>query len=635
MKKFGVAPTTAINFDSFGHSRGLVQIMRQAGYDSYLFMRPEQKSAGPAQDFVWIGFDGSEVLAHQIGDIYNTLLGKAHEKIARWLEKESQLAGRSGLLLWGVGNHGGGPSRLDLDRIGEMIAMNREVEIVHSTPEAYFAELRDIPNLPRHSDDLNPRFVGCYTSMIGIKKKHRKLENDLFMTEKMLASAALQGLLAYPKAELHEALCDLLFAEFHDILPGSLIQPAEEASLRLLDHGLEITARLRTRAFFALAAGQRKAGPGEYPLLVYNPHPYPVKGIFSCEFMLEDQNWTDEFSMPIVYREGKQMACQPEKEQSNLNLDWRKRVVFAAELEPSSMNRFECRMEKLPAKPKPELSEEDGLFRFRSPSLAVAINTRTGLIDEYVANGISHLQPGAFRPMVVHDNEDPWRMDTDRFKPVIGHFRLMSPGRGAEFSGIRDSAVPAVQVIEDGAVRTVVKALLEYGDSAMVFTYLLPKCGTEIEVQIRLFWNEKDKLLKLSIPTLYGVETHEYVGQTAYGVQALPKDGTEAVAQKWTAILAKDTAVTLINDGVYGSDSRAGEMRPTLIRGAAYCAHPIEKRPILPQDRFVPRIIRERGNIPSGSMPGSGKRGWSRSTARRSFIMRSRMRCPSFPAEAV
>ena len=38
-ENFGVKPTTAVNFDSFGHSRGLVQIMKNCGQDSYIFCR--------------------------------------------------------------------------------------------------------------------------------------------------------------------------------------------------------------------------------------------------------------------------------------------------------------------------------------------------------------------------------------------------------------------------------------------------------------------------------------------------------------------------------------------------------------------------------------------------------------------
>lgn len=55
-KEFGVRPTTAINFDSFGHSVGLVQILNQAGYDTYVVCRPAKaqfpfKEQDPARPF--------------------------------------------------------------------------------------------------------------------------------------------------------------------------------------------------------------------------------------------------------------------------------------------------------------------------------------------------------------------------------------------------------------------------------------------------------------------------------------------------------------------------------------------------------------------------------------------------------
>ncbi|MGG1555935.1 glycoside hydrolase family 38 C-terminal domain-containing protein [Paenibacillus ferrarius] len=589
-EKFGQTPTTAINFDSFGHSRGLVQIMRQAGFDSYLFMRPDGRVAGPAQDFVWVGFDGSELLAHQINNGYNSLLGQARTKVEQWLEEHPDQA--LSMVLWGVGNHGGGPSRADLKQLAELAAEQAgAVEIVHSTPEQYFAELgAHADELPRLENDLNPRFVGCYTSMIRIKMGHRKLENELFLTEKMLSAAALSGLLNYPMADLSEAFHDLMLSQFHDILPGSSVQPAEEASLRLIDHGLEIASRLKARAFFALAAGQPEMAEGEYPILVYNPHPYPIRGVFACEFMLADQNWKDEYSLPVVFHEGVRIPSQGEKEHSNLSLDWRKRVVFEAELAPFAMNRFACRIELLPAKPKPELAELDGYLTFHSDKLSVKINTHTGLLDAYEVNGVSMLAAGAFLPVVVADNEDPWRMDTNCFEPDIGAFRLMDPGAGTDFSGVKNVLLPSVRVIEDGEVRTVIEALLEYGRSVVILTYKLPKRGTQVEVGVRVFWNEKDKMLKLSLPTL--LEEPSYRGQTIYGVQPLPQDGTEAVAQRWTALVSHqaDAAVTLINDGIYGSDCRGATLRPTLLRSAGYTAHPILDRPLMPSDRFSPRI---------------------------------------------
>lgn len=588
-EKFGVTPTTAISFDAFGHSRGLVQILRRAGYDSYIYLRPEDSTM--PQEFRWLGFDGSETLVHRIWYGYNTPLGQAHQRIA---DRIAQMGDepRDSLVLWGVGNHGGGPSRLDIECINELMQANDRVTLAHATPEQYFASLaRRADELPQHADELNPRFVGCYSSMVRVKQGHRQLENELFAVEKMLSAAALQGLLAYPSEELAAAFHDLMLIQFHDILPGTGTQPVEETALRLLGHGREIAARLRARAFFALAAGQSPADEGEYPILIYNPHPFPVRGIWSCEFMLADQNWKQAFSLPVVYSEdGERLSTQAEKEHSNINLDWRKRAVFAAELQPAQMNRFTCRIALVERRPRPTLGVQEGAITFRNQRLTVRINAHTGLLDAYEVDGILFLAPNAFLPVVVADNADPWRMDTSSFGPVIGAFALMDPGAGSDVSGVRDALLPSVRVIEQGEVRTVIEAVLQYRRSVLVLTYRLPAEGTELELGVRVYWNEQDKLLKLVIPTL--LKNGVYLGQTVFGVQRLRTDGSEVVAQKWVAVAdeAAGLAVTCSNDGVYGSDYCEGALRPTLLRGTGYCTHPILDRPLIEPDRFNPRI---------------------------------------------
>ena len=404
----------------------------------------------------------------------------------------------------------------------------------------------------------------------------------------MASSAAFAGLMDYPSLELNQALYDLLLCQFHDILPGSSIQPVEEASLRCIDHGLEILSRLKTRAFFALSSGQSKGKDGEIPILIYNPHPFPVKGIFECEFQLQDQNWKEEFTLPVVYGDNQDIASQPEKEFSNVPLDWRKRVVFSSELLPSQMNRFDCKLETIPQKSKPELVPENDKLHFKTQALEVVINCKTGLLDEYKVDGIDYLRPNSFLPLIIEDNDDPWSMNTDRFPEVAGNFKLMDPAQGTKFSGVTNTVLDSVRVIEDGSVRTVVEAVFAYGDSFICQRYKLPKRGTEVEVEVRAYWQEKSKMLKLSVPTT--LTDGKYLGQVAYGVEELPTDGKEVVAQKWVALSDDEQAVTLINDGIYGSDSAQGEIRLSLLRSPAYCGHPIEDRTIMPQDRFSPRI---------------------------------------------
>ena len=588
-EKFGVEPTTALNFDPFGHTRGLAQILAKSGYDSYIFCRPGAADLKLENDqFVWVGFDGSEILATRAAH-YNSPLGEARKKA------ESEIARTKDWtcvpVLWGVGDHGGGPSRADLVSLRDFIAETEGMEVFHSTTEAYFAELATIKDsLPRRANDLNPWGVGCYTSQVRIKQRHRLLENELYSTEKMAAAATLQGLMAYPADGLKDACRDLAFCEFHDILPGSSVQSVEDMSLRVLDHALETISRLKARAFFALASGQPEAKENEIPFLVYNPHPFAVRTVVECEFQLTDAVWTEQFTAATVYADGKPIPCQHEKEASNLALDWRKRVAFFAELAPSSMNRFDCKLEVLPEKPKPATEPVNDMIVFKAGQIEAAVSTRTGLLDSYKIDGVEQIGKGAFEPLVMMDNDDPWGMLTHSYREIAGRFELMSDEDGTRFSGATSGTIPSVRVIEDGAVRTVVEAVFGYGHSIVCQQYLLPKVGTELEVRTRVHWNEKSRMLKLAVPVPDG--QYRYLGQVAYGVQELPANGDEAVAQKWTAAVSDErgTALTCINDGIYASDFSEDGLRLTLLRSPGYCAHPIGDRPILTQDRYMPRI---------------------------------------------
>jgi alpha-mannosidase len=587
--KFGVRPATAINFDPFGHTRGLVQILKKSGFDSYICCRPGRSACPlPAEILYWEGYDGSRILLAR-ADSYNSPLGEARVKLERFLKTNADDS--CTLLLWGVGNHGGGPSRKDIRDLNSVVGKTTDIQIAHSTPEAFFREISSSGQpLAVHRGGLNPFAVGCYTSQVRIKQKHRALENELYAAEKMASAAWSTGSVKYPAVELRDAACDLAFSEFHDILPGSSIQRVEEHSLRIMDRALENLSRIRTRAFFALAQGQSRARKGQIPILVYNPHAFPVTGIVECEFQLEDQNWDNTFTQVSVFAGNRQLPSQVEKELSNVPLDWRKRIAFRAELAPGRMNRFDCRLERLRSRPKQRLSAGKGRILFATDDLKVEINKRTGLMDNYVAAGRKIAGRGACRPLVIRDSADPWGMEVSSFKEVIGTMRLLSAEKSAEFAGIEERTLAPVRIIEDGPVRTVVEALFGYGDSFMCMHYKLPKQGTEIELEIRVFWNEKDRMLKLAIPT--PDKQSKCYGQTAFGREELPDSGVEAVAQKWTAVVSSDkgTALTCINEGSHGLSFQHGELRLSLLRSAGYSVHPIRDRVPVPQDRFSPRM---------------------------------------------
>jgi len=589
-ENFRTWPTTAMNFDSFGHTRGLVQILARSGYDSYMFCRPDDKWLKlPSENFEWVGFDGSTVRGLRTLTHYVTPLGEAGEHLTDFIEKFGDRDPT--LFLWGVGNHGGGPSRKDIADL-DQLRERSDHRIHHAAPEDYFRALkRKRAKTPRIDTSIRPWAVGCYTSMSRVKRTHRQLENELFKTEKMAVRAWAAGRMNYPQKALAEATRDLLFCEFHDILPGSCVEPSEAAAIRQMQHGLEVLSRIQARSFFALAHGQPRAEPGEIILFACNPHPYPVDAIMECEFNLPDFNRSGTISIPTLRLGRRKIPCQVEKELSSLPIDWRKRVVFRARLAPSSMLRLECSVEKVPpGKLKLPVFKRSG-HRFRTDDLSVRINGRTGLIDSYQVDGVEHLKAGSLIPEVLEDSIDPWEMSRSRLGKVLGRFRLADRKTAARLAGLEHlGELDPIRIIEDGAVRQVVEAILTFGSSSIIVQYKLPKEGREIEVDYRVFWAEKTRALKIAIKTPDSASQCE--GQTAYGREILPANGDEAVAQRWVAVDSqeKGRALTCINDGTYGCDFRNGVLRINLLRSAAYSAHPEPGKKPLRDDRFAARL---------------------------------------------
>ncbi len=589
-ENFGKRPTTAINFDSFGHSKGLVQILNQAGYDSYLVCRPAKNGFDfPEQDFVWKGLNNSSINVHRSDENYNSVWGHAAQELRDFLaEKEEE---EVTLFLWGVGDHGGGPSRKDLADLTEQIAKDEKYEIIHSTPEEYFAELRAFnKQFPVVETGLNPVAQGCYTSQIRVKQKHRELENAIYMTEKMATAAEIQYGKTYPQEKIHEAVKDLIFSEFHDALPGSGSKLVEEDTLRVLDHGLELMSREQMYAFLALTSGEPKVIDGTSTIMFYNPHPYDVTGVFECEFGLPKQNWTTNFMYPVVKFNGEPVKAQAEKEVSHFCIDWRKRVAVQATLKASSINRMDVYFKPLGARPTFDPIVAKPSYTFDNGKMKVVVNTTTGLVDEYSVNGKNYLKEGSFRLSMFDDYYNPWGIGTVHSK-CERTFQLLTPHEGSAFSGLGDKVIPSVRVIEDGDVRTVVEAVFGLHDSKAYIRYKLPKEGTTFDVEVGVHFQEKEQYLKLMLETTAG-EQADFMGQIMFGREKLVQDGEETVSQKWLSVndTEANSAVAVINNGTHGASYDKGTIGVTLLRASGYTASDFVMGKALHEDRYAERM---------------------------------------------
>ncbi len=606
MEKFGVRVHTAVNLDSFGHSKGLVQILQKAGYEGYMMMRPDP-GIGLLDDlpqrFCWKGYSGSKVKGYRLNTPYNTLYGTA----ARVVEDYIGQNGDQEILMrcWGIGDHGGGPSRVDLTEINALIDRKAgEIEIIHSNPDT-FMDLLDIDSLPVVDYDLNPMDAGCYTSMHKVKKLHRSLEGQLMMAERVSSLCQMEGVAQYPAEQLQKLWKDLMFAQFHDILPGTCVQLAEEDSVRLLHHGLEETDRLLTAGLYALARDQQPPVDGDIPLLVLNPHPYPVTDVFECEFMLADQNWTPNFTSGTVYCDGIALPTQMEKEASSMNLDWRKRVCFTATLKPMSVNRFDCRLHVLPEKPFKIIDmTREPEYTITAGETICVFDTRSGTIKSMTRGGVEYVRPGFGALAVFEDDCDPWLINRKSFGPRIGQFTLLDRKRATEYAGCEVEDVSPLRVIEDGDARTCVEALLGYDKSFARVVWRFPKQGGDVSVECTVHWNQHDTMLRMELP--HAFEKATYSGQDMFGNKPL-STAHEMVAQRW--VMAKDggadRAMAILNDCCYGSLLTDTAICPSMLRAPTYTSHRIDDRPRLPLERYYARQDQGEHRFTFGILLGS------------------------------
>ncbi len=363
--------------------------------------------------------------------------------------------------------------------------------------------------------------------------------------------------------------------------------------LAALGGARKILREIRASAFFTLLSSTNRVSKETsnmqtIPIVVYNPHPYELETIVDCEFQMAEQNLEETFTDVQVYAGQKQLATQVEKEASNINLDWRKHVIFKTTLKPCQMHKFDCKLIRLPARPCYKNNESKTIF-LKNKKIQVKINASTGCIDEYIVNGKSLIRQGACRSLVVEDCPDPWGVKVNSFRKVIGSFKVISKKETTSFANLPEPISPA-KIIEDGAVRTVVEVLLKYGGSRAIVHYKIPKEGTEVEIECRIYWNEIDKMLKLSLP--FGYNNAAAITQTMFGIEPIPDNGVEWVTQKWCILFSKDkhSALSCINDTTYGCDFKDSELRLSMLRSPAYAAHPIGERPIVQQDRVTPRI---------------------------------------------
>lgn len=581
-QKFGedfIMPKTAVNFDCPGHSVGLIQILNDFGYKYFAYCRWSVDT--DRKGFIWKSLRG-KLLAYRLPEGYTTPQGKIADAIDYYLK---DLPGQQiQLCPWGVGNHGGGASRKDIETIDKLKTEYKDVELIHSTPDAFFYELENSGEKFSEYENLGNVNQGTYSAQYEIKRLYRRLENALFSAEKVSAYCSLYGF-DYPSEKLKSAETDMIEVQFHDSLPGTCIREVEDDLISQLRHGIHELYEINTDCLYYLLKGEEKAKDGEYPVFVFNPHPYKVRFPIDCELMLDKQNWdTENIFYPVLFDGDKEIPVQLVKESSSVPLDWRKRIAFTVEIEPFAVKRYGCYFKQSKAVCE-DFSGKDLVLTGKNSS--AVIDESTGLVKSYKVGGKSYLKERSFSIKIYGNSCDPWGFEFDKYQTLMGEFRLMTKAETKDFL-LSSTDVAPINIVEDGAIKSVIEAYFIHGFSRARVVYTMYKEFDFLEINVDLFNSEKDCKVKLTINTPF--ENGEFIGKTMFYNIELSDDGKEQVAQDNVVISESENALSVINFGNYGLNACKGSIGYTLLTGCGYSAEPIEDRKILRKDRFDYRI---------------------------------------------
>lgn len=579
-KKFGVKCTVALNFDSFGHSGALPQILKKTGYSGYMFCRPMDDYSDIPDKFNWQGNDGTVIAAARVSGFYNSPMGDAVKKIKCEIKRFEN--DDYAVVLWGVGNHGGGPSRADLKDIAMLRKETPAIEFKDSVPEDYFEELYK-ENLPVIHGGINPMFPGCYTSQTKIKQAHFKLESELLITEKLMTVASDAIDLPYDKDKLALAEKKLLFCEFHDVLPGTTVKRAMQQSLNGISRGLDILSEIKAKCMTALSASIDKAPGGSLCLAVFNPLPYEVNIVKEVDVMLP-YNCEEEKNVELnVTCGGRQVVTQVIKEDSNIPLQWAKKVASELTLKPFEYTSLimtpEAREKKVY-----NSSLDEALV---CGNCSVKFDKTRGIISGVYKDGKMLLgETGEIG--VYSDNYDPWAMQKYQHKRLAelkDKFRLANERENSEISGI-SNVIPSVRIVEDGEILTEVESVLVYGFGAVVANYKFYKKHNYFDVHLTF----ENAYHDVAVKYLVNFKKEQgFVAGIVAGEEPIIADGREFCFQRYVS----DGCSAVLTRGIYGGSFDKNTFEMTLFRTPVYVGHYIDdKHTSVKGNRYLPRIDR-------------------------------------------
>ncbi len=597
--------------DAFGHPLSLPAILSRGGVKYYYCSRAGTGIERPTL-FWWESPDGSRILVNlEKESWYNETIGVQRAVTLLQFYKETGI--RDYMAVYGVGDHGGGPTREDIIKCLEMNSWPVFPNFKMTTTKIYFEIIDQLQtDLPVVTLELNPEFTGCYTSQSQIKKFNRYGEVRLYEAE----SAGVMGtyLLGkdYHGERLKEAWVKLLFNQFHDILPGSNVPLSVDYQSGKIQELFEITSMIQSNTYRSIASsintsesfkeqitdGQhidawaygagagRDANMGNISSVAYTRHRGNCLVVFNSlpwerHELVKATLWDylprsstgkmEDLSFIMISATGKTFPVQF---LGNERSSWAHRyidMVFPAEINAFGYQTYlllEGPEEDINQPVICDMSSESG-YSLHNQYLDVTIDPVSGSISclrektsntNYAVFG----EPLAALEYLVEEggNMSAWRIGD--FRERIYPLKLKSIEKGL-----------------DGPYLASVKSTYIINQSEIMVTYLLDHHKPYLELQVDMDWKEIGSeetgtpMLRIMFPFPFDQARASY--EIPYGsIERDQRQGEEVVALRWANVNGvmsdnqQNAGCLLLNDCKYGHALDNNVLKVTLIRSSFY-----------------------------------------------------------------
>jgi alpha-mannosidase len=569
--RFGVTATVGFNPDSFGHHGMLPQILAKSGLSAYVFMRPGPHEQGlPGRVFWWESDDGARVLACRIPYDYGSW-GGAIDAHVRRCAAEIKPPVDDMMCFYGVGDHGGGPTVENLESIHRLQQDHDLPHLVLSHPARFFDAVREAGvDLPVVHSELQHHASGCYSTHSGIKRWNRRAENLLLGAERLCAVAS--RVTGHRTGEdLTRAWKDVLFNQFHDLLPGTSIEPAYEDARDELGEASAIAARALQGALQSITwridtTWQHGATPdegatpddGATPIVVWNPHSWATRQPVALEIgrIGDEAALVDDADRDVPMQAVQSLATAG---------GMRRRVAFVADLPPLGYRVYRVRPKRQNRQNRQERDPagvEATDTTLDSQRLSLRIDPDTGHLVSMVDKvaGVEVLRGPAARAEVLDDRSDTWGHGVLRFDAPVGEFRARR-----------------VRLVEQGPVKATIRVDSTFGASRLVQDVALYRELPYVDVRVLVDWREPQRVLKLRFPTNLRAPKATY--EIPFGHVERAADGEEEPGQRWVDLtgVSRDSGevygLALLNDAKHSFDVRSDVLSLTVVRSPIFAHH--------------------------------------------------------------